>query len=55
MENPKPRSCDPPGLFSKRATAMNNSDLDQADEEILTYAVSDEARRRRSQRALEFG
>jgi hypothetical protein len=43
MENPKPRSCDPPGLFSKRATAMNNSDLDQADEEILTYAVSDEA------------
>jgi hypothetical protein len=29
--------------FSKRVTTMNDTDLDQADEEILTYTVSDDA------------
>jgi hypothetical protein len=42
----KPRWDDcRPGLFSKRVTTMNDqaNALDQADEEILTYTVSDEA------------
>jgi hypothetical protein len=39
----KPDPFPPIRLSSKRATTMNNTDLDLADEDILTCAVSDEA------------